>query len=166
MHGHFARLHFFGLEVNQDKSAFVLKGESSKFDKACIASHGWPIKDRYKHLGVFLGDISPEEAYASALARAMGRAGMMRNWNLSLGERQALLEMLVTPLLTFPASVVAPDQHVISAVNNIYLMALGLNSWGLTVKILAQSLDLGGTRLVPPRVLVQWQPGQVFVKVF
>ena len=38
--------------------------------------------------------------------------------------------------------------------------------WGLTVTILAQSFDLGGTRLVPPRVLLQWQNGQAFVKFF
>ena len=137
------------LEVNPDKSALVLKGAWSEFDKSCLASHGWPIKDRYKYLGVFLGDISPQEAYASALARATGRAGMMHNWDLTLEERQALLELWITPLLLFPASVVAPDKHVITAVNNIYLMALGLNSWGLTIKILAQTLDLGGTRLVP-----------------
>ena len=91
---------------------------------------------------------------------------MMPNWNLSLGEGQTLLELWVTLLLLSPASVVAPDQHVISAVNNTYLMALGLNSWGLTVKIPAQSLDLGGTRLVPPRVLLQWQHGKAFVKFF
>ena len=42
----------------------------------------------------------------------------------------------------------------------------GLNSWGLTVKILARSFDLGGTRLVSPRVLLRWQHGQAFVKFF
>ena len=45
-------------------------------------------------------------------------------------------------------------------------MALGLNSWGLTIKILAQTLDLEGTRLVPPRILLQWQHGQAFVNFF
>ena len=55
-----------GLEVTPDKSAFVLEGEWSEFDKARISVHGWPIKDSYKYLGVFLGDISPQEAYASA----------------------------------------------------------------------------------------------------
>ena len=45
-------------------------------------------------------------------------------------------------------------------------MALGLNSWGLMLKILAQSIDLGGTKLVPPRVLLQWQHGQAFMKFF
>ena len=59
-----------------------------------------------------------------------------------------------------------PDQHVIFAVNNICPMALGLNSWGLTVKILAQPLHMRGTRLVPPRILLQWQHGQAFVKFF
>ena len=103
----------------------VLKGEWSEFDKARISGYnGWPIKDRYKYLGVFLGDISPQEEHASALARALGRAGMMRNWNLSLYERQTRLELWVTPLLLYPASVVAPDQHVISAVNNMCSMAL------------------------------------------
>ena len=43
------------LEVNPDKSAFVLKGEWSEYSKSCLASHGWPIRDRYKYLGVFLG---------------------------------------------------------------------------------------------------------------
>ena len=64
-----------GLEVNQDNSALVLKGDWSEFDKAFLASHGWPINDWYKYLGVFWGDISPQEAYASTLAGAMSRAG-------------------------------------------------------------------------------------------
>ena len=155
-----------GLDVNRDKSAILLKGKWAEFDIACVTSQGWVVKDRYKYLGVFLGDIPPQEAYASALARAMGRACIMRNWNLSLEERQALLELWITPLLLYPASVVPPDQHVLSAVNNIYLAALGLNSWGLTVKIMAQPRERGGLGLVPPKVLLQWQHGQAFVKFF
>ena len=50
--------------------------------------------------------------------------------------------------------------------NNIYLMALGLNSWGLAITILAQSYDPGGTRIVPPRILLHWQNGQGFAKKF
>ena len=66
-----------GLALNRDKCAILLKGEWTEHERALVAAARFPLGTKYKYLGVFLGDIPPLEAYAPALAKAMGRASSM-----------------------------------------------------------------------------------------
>ena len=154
-----------GLALNRDKSAVLLKGEWPEIQKASAAACGFPIHHKYKYLGVLLGDIPPTEAFAPAIAKAMGRASAMVHWSLDLELRQQLLELWIMPLLVAPARVVQPSQEVISAVTTIYHTALRTNSWGLTHRILAQPEELGGIGLVPPKTFLFWQHASAFVRM-
>ena len=145
-----------GLSVNKEKSALLLKGKWLEMQKAAVASAGYWVQTKYKYLVVLLGDIPTTEAYAPAIARAMGRASSMLHWSLDLDLRQKLLELWIMPLLIAPARVIFPTKEVIASVRTICNTALKTNSWGLTHSILAQPLDLGGSGLVPPSTFFHW----------
>ena len=85
---------------------FLLKGDWPEIQRASAAACGFPIQCKYKYLGVFLGDIPATEAFAPAIAKAMGRASAMVHWALDLELRHKLLELWILPLLVAPARVV------------------------------------------------------------
>ena len=59
---------------------------------------------------------------------------------------------------------VFPTPQVVSALKSIYSLALGLNSWGLTHKILSLPEAEGGLSLATPEIFLQWQHATPFVK--
>ena len=60
-----------GLVMNLSKSAFLIKGVWNEDRKRTLAAFGIPIKDKVKYLGVLIGHVTPDEAYAPLLARAL-----------------------------------------------------------------------------------------------
>ena len=140
-----------GLSLNCDKCATLEKRAWTEHEKALAAGAGFPLASKYKYLGVLLGNLCPQEAFAPPIAKAMGRASSMVHWSLDLHMIQNLLELWIVPLLSAPARVIRPDSAVLSAVKTIYHTALKRNSWGLTHSILSQLEEQGGTGLVPPR---------------
>ena len=65
-----------GLRVNASKSALMPIGLWLPDDRLLLSDTGLPIKQSYKYSGVVLGQVTPEEAYAPALQKALGRAGV------------------------------------------------------------------------------------------
>ena len=143
---------YSGLCVNLDKSAFLLKGNWDPSHKLQLLSTSLKFQESYKYLGIQFGSITPEQAYSHALRGAMGRAFAMQTWALSLAERVTLLKLWILPLLIYPARVVLPSAEVVSTLSTIYHVALKLNSWGVTLDILAHPPATGGYNLAPRRL--------------
>jgi len=133
-----------GLEVNAGESALMTVGTWTSEDLLPLAPVGLPVKRSYKYFGVVLGNVTPEESYALALQKALGRAYSMQHWSLTLVERVHLLQLWISPLLVFPARVVFPTGQVISSLKTIYSVALNTRSWGLTNEILSLPPGEGG----------------------
>ena len=152
-----------GLEVNAGKSALMTVGLWSSEDLLLLAPLGLPVKQSYTYLGVVLGNVTPEESYAPALQKALGRAYSMQHWALTLGERVHLLQLWILPLLVFPARVVFPTEQVISSLKTIYSVALNTTSWGLTNEILSLPLGEGGMALPHPKHYLLWQFSTPFI---
>ena len=155
---------FSGLSINIAKSALLLKGHWEAAALVALSRTGLPVSKSYKYLGVILGDVPSEQAFAPALRKAMGRAASMHSWNLSLRERAMLLELWILPVIGYPAKVVFPTPQVVSTLKSIYNVALGLNSWGLTHKILSLPETEGGVSLATPESFLRWQHATPFVR--
>ena len=122
---------FVGVRINLGKSALLLNGEWGDDHKRILASFGMSVKCKIKYLGIVVGHVSSEEAYAPTIARSMLRADFMRTLPLTQQERVALFHEWVLPLLIFPAKAYFPAYAVISQVSAVYKIALCLNSWDL-----------------------------------
>ena len=105
----------------------------------------------YKYLGVTLGYVFPEEAFALGMQKAMGRALSMQHWKLTLRERVFLLELCILPVFVYPFRVIYPVKQVVKSLKVICNIALGLNTWRLTHEILALPEQEGGMGLAMPR---------------
>ena len=104
--------------------------------KVCESSFGISIKRKVKYLGILLDHVTSEEAYAPVLARATLRAHFMSNLPLTQDERVALF-LWVLPFFVFHARGYFPTDHVVAKLSVIYKVTLRLNSWGLTLPIMA-----------------------------
>ena len=61
-----------------------------------------------------------------------------------------LLELWILQVIGHPASVVFPTSQVVSALKSIYNVALGLNLWELTHKILSLPERKGEVSIATP----------------
>ena len=153
---------FVGLTLNLEKSALLLKGPWSDDSIAQLQTHGIPVKQKTKYLGNLIGHVTPEEAYAPLLARALKRAQFMKALPLTLDERVALLQEWVLPLLIYPARAYFPTTSVIAQLSSIYKQALNISSWGLTLPILQLPRNKGGALLPQPHIYLLWQHATPF----
>ena len=87
----------------------------------------------------------------------------MQKWALSLPERIQLLKLWVLPLLVYPTTVVLPSLAVVSSLATIYPIALNINSWGVTLDVLAHPPAKGGHDLTPPQTFLYLQQYTCFV---
>ena len=154
---------FVGLQLNLSKSAFLTKGTWPEQYVEVLSSLGISIKRKVKYPGILLGHVTSEETYAPVLARATLRAHFMSNLPLTQDERVALFQEWVLPLFIFPARGYFPTDHVVAKLSVIYKVALRLNSWGLTLPIMAMPPNLGGNHLPQPRMFLLWQHATPFV---
>ena len=154
---------FVGLRLNLSKSAFLVKGVWPDAYRESLRSFGIEIKDRVKYLGILLGHVTSEEAYAPIMARASAKAHFMSHLQLTLDERVALFQEWVLPLFIFPARAYFPTDSVVAKLATIYKVGLHLNSWGLTLPILAMPPTAGGGHLPQPRTYLLWQHATPFV---
>ena len=106
-------------------------------------------------LGALRGEHSLKVARS---ARAVQRLSLTHD------ERIALFQEWVLPLLIFPARAYFPTDSVVAKLANVYKVALRLNSWGLTLPILAHTPAQGGNNLPQPRTFLMWQHTTAFVK--
>ena len=94
---------FSGLHINLDKSGILLAGIWDDAAKSLFSCTNIKVCSSYKYLGVKLGYVSPEEAFAPAMQKAMGRALSMQHWKLTLRERVFLLKLWIRPVLVYPS---------------------------------------------------------------
>ena len=152
-----------GLRLNFDKTRFLLRGFWPDPVRQQLAELGCKADSSPRYLGIRLGDVSSEEAYAPALAKAMTRARSVALFGLDLLERSELLQTWILPILAFPAKAYFPSPSVCSSLQSVYLAALRLNSWSLTVPHLERTKQHGGIRLPQPRTYRLWQHASAFV---
>ena len=92
---------FSGLSINSDKSGILLAGIWDDAAKSLFSYIDIKISSSYKYLGVKLGHVSPSEAFAPAMQKAIGRALSMRHSKLTLRERVFLLKICILPVLVY-----------------------------------------------------------------
>ena len=119
---------FSGLRLNFDNTRFVLRGFWPDPVRQQLAEPSCEADASTRYLGIQLGDVSSEEAYAPALAKAMARARSVAHFSLDLFERSELLQTWILPILAFPAKAYFPRPPVCSSLRSVYLAALRLNS--------------------------------------
>ena len=138
-----------GLKINPDKSAFLTKGMWQEHDLHRLSQFGVCVRQKVKYLGILLGHVSSDEAYAPVIARAAMRAAFMLSLPLTFTERTTLLQEWVLPLFIFPARAYFPTATVVPQVAAIYRTALWVSSWGLTLPILELSKTTEGPMKTP-----------------
>ena len=154
---------FSGLRPNYDKTRFLLRGFWPDPVRQQLAELGCKADSSTRYLGIQLGDVSPEEAFAPALAKAMTCARSVAHFSLDLLERSELLQTWILPIFAFPAKACFPSSSVCSSLRFVYLAALRLNSWSLTLPHLERTKQQGGIRLPQPRTYLLWQHASAFV---
>ena len=75
-----------GLKMNPDKSAFLLKGFWHERLRETLRRFGVEVRTKVKYLGMVIGHVSSDEAFAPVLARAANRAAFMRLLPLTFTE--------------------------------------------------------------------------------
>ena len=152
-----------GLQLNLSKSACLTKGTWPDQYVAVLSSFGTSIKRKLKYLGILLGHVTSEEAYAPVLARATLRAHFMNRLPPTREERVALSQEWVLPVFVFPARGYFPADEVVAKLSVISKVALRLNSWGPTLPTMAMPPTLGGNHLPQPRKYLLWQHTTPFI---
>ena len=154
---------FVGLKINLDKSAFLLRGFWTDRQKTKLASTGIPVQSKVKYLGNLFGDVTPDEAFAPHLSRALARAQFAATLPLTMSERVHVLQEWILPLMIYPARAYFPTEDVCTKLANVYRVTLRLSSWGLTLPILQLPPKLGGALLPKPSLFLLWQHATHFV---
>ena len=135
--------YFSGLRVNLSKTYAVVKRQGGEAPMAAVVA-GCTVKPFVKYLGILLGNISVEQAYASSISRMMQRARQMAALPLGLEEKAYLFSSWIAPVCYLPARAYRPTEHVLSQLNLVHKIALGLNNWHLTMPILQLPARGGG----------------------
>ena len=107
-----------GLKINVDKNKLLLKGDLSPAD---YRDTQLLIVSKLTYLGVWIGHITTEQAFAECLAIALKRAQFLRKIPLGLNERVPILKIWILPLLNFTARAYQPNDSVISQLRNIHI---------------------------------------------
>ena len=114
---------FSGLQVNTQKTYAILK--SSGLDPQPETVAGVIVKKSIRYLGVQLGNITSDAAYASVIARMLLRARAMAALPLGLEEKAFLFASWVAPVCYLTARAYQPSQHVCSQMDMVHRTALG-----------------------------------------
>ena len=126
---------------------------------------GLTVKERVRYLGVQIGHVNAEQAYAAPMAKMKARAALLKTLPLDLQEKAKIFEMWIKPVVQLTANIYEPSQKVLSALNVIFKMALGLSSWALGPAMVAEPVNRGGVATFPLAVSVRYQFGQLFQTV-
>ena len=92
-----------GLRLNFDKTRFLLRGFWPDPVRQQMEELGCKADPSTRYLGIRLGAVCSEEAFAPALAKAMARARSVAHFSLDLSECAELLQTWILPIFAFPA---------------------------------------------------------------
>ena len=151
---------YTGLRMNVGKSTITLKGLEIQED---IERLGLSIFSKVRYLGIIIGDATPQEVYAKAIALSFVRAQFLRDLDLTPSEKVYLLNIWILTLWILPARVCYPTKEVIGQLRSILKMALGLDSWGLTLSEYGHHVRAGGFSLISPRNFLLFHHGTLFL---
>ena len=143
-----------------DKRKLLLKGDLSPAD---YGDTQLLVVSKLKYLGVRIGHITTEQAFAECVANALKRAHFLRKLPLGLNERVLILKIWVLPLLNFTARAYEPNDLVFSQLRNIYWVGLKPTSWSVTLPMQSQPPGKGGYNLLQPEAYLHWQFAHMFV---
>ena len=134
------RLHT-GLRMNGSKSKVLLKGlDPQQF----VQSLGLKFALKIKYLGVMIGPVTEKDTCTSAVSKSFIRAQIVRHLDLTRFEKVQLLKVWIYPLWVLPARVSYPSKQIIQHMCTTLHQALGIDSWGLTLKEFGHSFQRGG----------------------
>ena len=153
---------FSGLHVNPSKSFAVLKRVCGPLPKHYV---GLEVRERVKYLGVLIGQVNAEQAYAGPMAKMKSRATFLKTLPLDLWERAEIYKVWVQPVVQLTARVYEPSQKVLTTLNVIFKIALGISTWDLIPAMLALPYNQGGVWTYPLAVWVRFQYGRLFQSV-
>ena len=137
---------FSGLQVNTQKTYAILKSPGLDPQPETVA--GVIVKKNIRYLGVQLGNITSDAAYARVTARMLLRARAMAALPLGLEEKAFLFASWVAPVCYLTARAYQPSQHVCSQMDMVHWTALGISTWDLTMSILVRP-GVWGRRACP-----------------
>ena len=152
-----------GLRLNFDKTRCLLRGFWPDPVRQQMAELGCKADPSARYLGIQPGTVSPEEAFAPVLAKALARARSVTHFSVDASERAQLLQTWILPIFAFPAKAYFPTPSVCSYLRAVYLAALRQNSWSLTLPFLERTKQQGGMSLPQPRTYLLWQHASAFV---
>ena len=147
---------FSGLKLDIAKCGMVIKGLLHKDDQAKVASQagerllGILVQQSVKYLGVRIGNISSEFAYAYLLAEAQRRASVVAGLHLSRKERITLLKTWVLPTVLLTARAYFHYKITVHSRKIIFNTALQLNSWVLCSRLWPKRKNWEGINSRPP----------------
>ena len=150
---------FSGQVLNLGTCGVVIKGRLTASEQTHVESVkdkqlllGIPIVDSVKYLGLRMGNVTPDSAFAFPLGAAQRRASSIAAYGLSMQERILLLKTWILPCVLRTARAYFPTKITVKALKRVYHTALGVDSWGVTLDNLAQPRELGGFQLPTPKV--------------
>ena len=126
---------------------------------------GIPVVESLKYLGVRMGNLTSDGAFAFPLGDARRRASCMTAYGLSIKERILLLKTWILPCVLLTARAYFPPKITIRALTHVYHTAPGTDIWGVTLDHLAQPSELGGYSLPTPKIWLHAQFGLPFHKL-
>ena len=86
---------YTGLRMDVGKSTIVLKGLDVQADMERL---GLSVSSKVRCLGIIVGDVTPQEVYAKAIAFCFLRAQFLRDLDLTPGEKVNVLNIWILPL--------------------------------------------------------------------
>ena len=119
--------YFSGLRVNPAKTFAVVKVREGDTMPTTVA--GVTVKEWVKYLGILLGNVSVEKAYAPVVAKMLTRARAVASMSLSLEERAYFFVSWIAPVCYLTARAYRPTEHVCSRLDLTHRTALGLSNW-------------------------------------
>ena len=87
---------YSGLRVNRDKSFAILKRTTGSLPTHYV---GLAVKENVRYLGVLIGSVTAEQAYAAPMAKMKARAAFLKTLPLSLWERAEIFKIWVQPVV-------------------------------------------------------------------
>ena len=153
---------YSGPHVNPSKSFAVLKRVSGPLPERYV---GLEVRERVKYPGVLIGQVNAEQAYAGPMAKMKSRAALLKTLPLDLSERAGIYKIWVQPVVQLTAQVYKPSQKVLTILNIIFKIALGISTRDLSPAMLALPYSQGGVWTYPLAVWVRFQYGRLFQTV-
>ena len=91
-----------GLKVNMGKSFAILKRRSGPVPERYV---GLTVKDRVRYLGVQIGHVNAEQAYAVPMAKMKARAAFPKTLPLELQEKAEIFQIWIQPVVQQTAKI-------------------------------------------------------------